>query len=37
MTALDRLLANVDPLFKSAAFDETALPAGLKLHKLHRE
>jgi hypothetical protein len=37
MTPLDRLLAKVDPLFKSAAFDEKALPAGLKLHKLHRE
>jgi len=37
MTPLDRLLAKVDPLFKSPAFDDKALPAGFTLGKTHRQ
>lgn len=35
MTPLDRLLAKVDPLFKSPPFDAKLLPEGFKPHKTH--
>jgi hypothetical protein len=37
MTPLDKLLTKIDPLFKPPAFEEAALPAGMKLHKTHRQ
>lgn len=37
MNTLDRLFTKIDPLFKPGPFDETALPAGFKLHKTHRQ
>lgn len=36
MTPLDKLLARADPLFKTAAFDASKLPAGMPLHATHK-
>jgi hypothetical protein len=37
MQPLDKLVTKIDPLFKAAPFDAAKVPAGLKLHKLHKQ
>lgn len=37
MDPIDRLLAKIDPMFKPPAFDQAALPEGLKLSRAHRK